>query len=298
MLRGAARLPQLRAQFFPIPDRRLVVKCGDEHQTGFIAMLQFSNGFLLSLSLCLDIGLANIAMITLAMQRGYFHGFWLGIGTCVGDLIYALLALAGMAVVLQFTMVRWILWIGGGILLLWFAGKMLLAALRSDVSLPAAQQQPHRSLRREFSRGIVLAMSSPSAILWFASVGGALIARMGHGSLPATSAFLSGFFIAGVVWTCAMCAIGNMGGKLLGQRLLKYSYLASALIFCYFAAYVMVSGYREFVLGQGELPGVVAWRGAHHFAEGIDEMTLIVKSQLQSGLLRMHLLAQQVAGLV
>ncbi|WP_058960272.1 LysE family translocator [Type-E symbiont of Plautia stali] len=212
-------------------------------------MLQFSNGFLLSLSLCLDIGLANIAMITLAMQRGYFHGFWLGIGTCIGDLIYALLALAGMAVVLQFTAVRWVLWIGGGVLLLWFAGKMLIAALRKDAPLPTAEQQPYRSLLREFSRGVVLAMSSPTAILWFASVGGALIARMGHGSVNATSSFLGGFFIAGVVWTCVLCLVGSMGGKLLGQRLLKYSYLASALIFCYFAAYVMVSGYREFVLG-------------------------------------------------
>lgn len=30
-------------------------------------MIEFSNGFLLSLSLYLDIGIANIAMITLAM---------------------------------------------------------------------------------------------------------------------------------------------------------------------------------------------------------------------------------------
>ena len=58
--------------------------------------MEFTSGFLLSLSLCLDIGVANIAMITLAMQRGYFQGFALGLGTCVGDLIYAVLALAGV----------------------------------------------------------------------------------------------------------------------------------------------------------------------------------------------------------
>ncbi|WP_217548453.1 LysE family translocator [Pantoea sp. GbtcB22] len=211
-------------------------------------MLQFSNGFLLSLSLCLDIGLANIAMITLAMQRGYFYGFWLGIGTCIGDLIYAVLALAGMAIVLQFTAVRWVLWIGGGVMLLWFAGKMLYAALQKQAALPETEQQPYRSLLREFSRGVMLAMSSPTAILWFASVGGALISRMGHGSAAATSSFLGGFFIAGVVWTCVLCLVGSMGGKLLGQRLLKYSYLASALIFVYFAIYVIWSGYREFIL--------------------------------------------------
>lgn len=37
-----------------------------------------SNGFLLSLSLCLDIGVVNIAMMTAAMQHNFWRGFWLG----------------------------------------------------------------------------------------------------------------------------------------------------------------------------------------------------------------------------
>ncbi|HBQ3196404.1 LysE family transporter [Klebsiella sp. JB_Kp018] len=211
-------------------------------------MIEFSNGFLLSLSLCLDIGIANIAMITLAMQRGYFHGFWLGMGTCVGDLAYALLALAGMAVLLQYEAVRWILWIGGGAMLLWFAGKMLIAAFRKASELNVSETHQYRPLLREFGRGVVLAMSSPTAILWFATVGGALISRMGQHSVTATSWFLSGFFIAGMFWTCVLCLVGSFGGRLLGQRLLKYSYIASALIFSYFALYVIVSGYREFMM--------------------------------------------------
>ncbi|MFU9137985.1 LysE family transporter [Mangrovibacter phragmitis] len=211
-------------------------------------MIEFSNGFLLSLSLCLDIGIANIAMITLAMQRGYFHGFWLGMGTCVGDLAYALLALAGMAVLLQYEAVRWILWIGGGAMLLWFAGKMLIAAFRKASELNVSETHQYRPLLREFGRGVVLAMSSPTAILWFATVGGALISRMGQHSVTATSWFLSGFFIAGMFWTCVLCLVGSFGGRLLGQRLLKYSYIASALIFSYFALYVIVSGYREFMV--------------------------------------------------
>ncbi|TPE14783.1 LysE family translocator [Pantoea vagans] len=211
-------------------------------------MIEFSNGFLLSLSLCLDIGIANIAMITLAMQRGYFHGFWLGMGTCVGDLAYALLALAGMAVLLQYEVVRWILWIGGGAMLFWFAGKMLIAAFRNASEPDVSETHHSRPLIREFGRGVVLAMSSPSAILWFATVGGALISRMGPHNVAATSWFLGGFFIAGMFWTCVLCLVGSFGGKLLGQRLLKYSFIASAIIFSYFALYVIVSGYREFIV--------------------------------------------------
>ena len=100
-------------------------------------MMPFSNGFLLSLSLCLDIGIANIAMITLAMQRGYFHGFWLGIGTCIGDLIYAVLALAGMTILLQYQSVRWVLWVGGSLMLMWFTYKMIRAALAPAENMSA-----------------------------------------------------------------------------------------------------------------------------------------------------------------
>lgn len=211
--------------------------------------MPFSNGFLLSLSLCLDIGIANIAMITLVMQRGFLKGFWLGLGTCVGDLIYAVAALAGMTVLLQFESVRWTLWLGGSALLVWFAVKMLLAAWRGG-HMEARADVVVESGWREFLRGIFLAMSSPTAILWFAAVGGVLISRSGGGSLLDAGLFLSGFFAAGLVWCLSLCGIASHGGRLLGDRLLTWSYLLSAAIFCYFAVYVIVSGYREFILAS------------------------------------------------
>ncbi|MBA1194386.1 LysE family translocator [Pseudomonas entomophila] len=209
--------------------------------------MPFSNGFLLSLSLCLDIGIANIAMITLAMQRGFLQGFWLGLGTCVGDLIYAMAALAGMTVLLQFETVRWVLWLGGSALLVLFAVKMLLAAWRGG-HLQAQEAAVAEPAWREFLRGLFLAMSSPSAILWFAAVGGVLISRSTEGGLVDAGLFLGGFFLAGLVWSAGLCGVASHGGRLLGDRLLTWSYLASAAIFCYFAVYVIVSGYREFIL--------------------------------------------------
>jgi L-lysine exporter family protein LysE/ArgO len=216
--------------------------------------MAFSNGFLLSLSLCLDIGVANIAMITLAMQRGYLQGFWLGLGTCVGDLIYAIAALAGMTVLLQYETVRWALWIGGSVLLVYFALKMLLAAFNNATAMSTDGEVLVGSGWKEFSRGIFLAMSSPSAILWFAAVGGVLISRSGSGSTLDAGLFLAGFFCAGLAWTISLCLAATHGGKLLGDKLLKYSYIASAGIFCYFAFYVIVSGYQEFILASPLAP--------------------------------------------
>ncbi|KPC36753.1 Uncharacterized protein ABJ99_1501 [Pseudomonas syringae pv. cilantro] len=156
--------------------------------------MEFSNGFLLSLSLCLDIGLANIAMITLSMQRGFSKGLWLGLGTCVGDLAYAILAMLGMAVLLQYETVRFVLWLGGTAVLAYFCFKMVMSATTVSTGIAGQDAQSGESAPKLFLRGIFLAMSSPSAILWFAAVGGALIARQGS-DLATASTFLAGFLV-------------------------------------------------------------------------------------------------------
>ncbi len=124
--------------------------------------MEFTSGFLLSLSLCLDIGVANIAMITLAMQRGYFQGFALGLGTCVGDLIYAVLALAGMTVLLQYETVRWVLWIGGSALLVYFAAKMIYSAIHHEALLAETAEVGNNSPARNFSAGFFLPCLRPA----------------------------------------------------------------------------------------------------------------------------------------
>lgn len=48
-----------------------------------------SNGFFLSLSLCLDIGIVNVAILSRTLSHGFKPGFWLGLGSCVGDLVHA-----------------------------------------------------------------------------------------------------------------------------------------------------------------------------------------------------------------
>lgn len=207
--------------------------------------MEFINGFLLSLSLCFDIGVANIAMITTAMRRGYFQGFSLGVGTCVGDLIYAVMALLGMAALLQYEVVRWVLWIGGAVVLLYFTLKMLHSAIYDNHSLTMSGSGVMSSHFQDFSKGIFLAMSSPTAILWFAAVGGAIISSSGDKGFESALLFLTGFFMAGVLFAGVLCFIASQGGRVLGEKLLKYSCFASSAIFAYFSGYVIITGYSE-----------------------------------------------------
>jgi L-lysine exporter family protein LysE/ArgO len=208
-----------------------------------------TNGFLLSLSLCLDIGIVNIAMMTAAMQRGYWKGFWLGMGSCIGDLIYAILALAGMTALLRFAAIKWGMWLGGTVVLVVLAGKMAISAFRSIG--PASDKKPEigGTHVQQLLKGALLALSSPSAIVWFAAVGGALIAQAGIQGWEATGRFLVGFFVAGVVWTCAICLVARLGGRAFGAKALSFCYFASAALFVFFAWQVVSSGYRTLILG-------------------------------------------------
>ncbi|WP_027467857.1 LysE family translocator [Deefgea rivuli] len=203
----------------------------------------FITGFLLSLSLCLDIGMVNVAMIDVAMKHGRRAGFFLGLGSCFGDLCYAILALLGMRYLLQFPAVQWLTWLGGGSLLIWLAWKMAREALQ-DAQLEESEHPPLPPKHHLFGRGLVLAMASPTSILWFAAVGGSLIAQATDGSLRSSGIFLSGFFIGGIAWTLGIVCASHQGGKAMGNKFKQGCHFISALLYLYFAGLVLTNGYQ------------------------------------------------------
>ncbi|WP_028449882.1 LysE family translocator [Chitinibacter tainanensis] len=206
-------------------------------------METFITGFLLSISLCLDIGIVNVAMIDATLKYGRQAGFWMGFGSCFGDLAYAILALIGMSFLLQFPLVQWLTWLGGGSLLLWLAYKMAREAWR-DASAAEGEHPPLPARRQLFTRGLTLAMASPTSILWFAAVGGTLIARATDGSLSSTADFLSGFFLGGLAWSTFIVLVAHHGGQTLGPRFKQGCHLASAMLYLYFAGLVITNGYH------------------------------------------------------
>jgi L-lysine exporter family protein LysE/ArgO len=204
----------------------------------------FITGFLLSISLCLDLGIVNVALIDTSLKHGTRPALWMGLGSCVGDMVWAIVSLLGMSILLQFTAVRWITWLGGGSILLCLAVKMARQAWQ-DAKQIESTTLPHAGRRGMFARGMMLAMASPSSILWFAAVGGSLIAQATDGSMLSTARFLSGFFAGGMAWTLLMIYSATHGAKLFGQRFTQGCLLLSALLYLWFAGLVLINGYRN-----------------------------------------------------
>ncbi len=207
----------------------------------------FAAGFLLSLSLCADLGVVNLAMIRTGLTQGMSSALYLGLGSCIGDMIYAVSSLSLVTLLIAHRGVRIALWIGGSAVLAWLAAKMLHETWRPR-KLPLAPGADAQGVRpaQKFARGIVLALSSPTAILWFAAVGGSVIAGHATGR-AALLPFLSGFLAAGVCWTLLIATLTGYAHRRLSSRFVRGLSLASAILFCYFAVIVFVSGYRKFV---------------------------------------------------
>ena len=170
--------------------------------------------FFLSLSLCLDLGIVNAAVLRTVTTQGGTAGFLLGAGSCCGDLIYLTCALLGAAAFLQWTPIRLALWLVGTCALLLLSWRMIHEVVRPKnpytTKLPPAQS-------RLFATGIGLAWASPSAILWFVAIGGSIAASFG-GERKALLGFTAGFFTAGV----------------------------SAVMFLYFAIVIFLQGLHQF----------------------------------------------------
>jgi len=206
-------------------------------------MKPFWNGFFLSLSLCLDLGIVNLAVLEISLQRGGTAGFLLGIGSCLGDLIYFTLVLLGASVLLQAAPVRWSLWIFGTVALLLLAWRMTRDVIRPKTL--SFNGRPTFSISDRANlllTGIGMALASPTAIVWFAAVGGSVIAASA-GDANSRWRFGTGFAAAGITWA-ALFAYGTASLRALGPGIVRGLSLVSALLFFYFAGVVFLNGLK------------------------------------------------------
>jgi L-lysine exporter family protein LysE/ArgO len=90
--------------------------------------------------------------------QGLRPALLMGLGSCFGDLFYALLSLLGMSLLFSFTPVRWVMWLGGGAVLLWLAWKMARAAWHEF-----HQPSSHAAARPKMARRAAVRPSSGAA---------------------------------------------------------------------------------------------------------------------------------------
>jgi len=81
----------------------------------------FLLGAALAFSINIELGVVNVMIVRTAIDRGAWPAFLIGLGSCIGDLIWACAGALGVSVLLSWAPAAWILWLGGSGILCWFA---------------------------------------------------------------------------------------------------------------------------------------------------------------------------------
>ena len=90
----------------------------------------FLLGAALAFSINIELGVVNVMIVRTAIDRGAWPAFLIGLGSCIGDVIWACAGALGVSALLQWPPAAWVLWLGGSAILCWFAAAALRDAVR------------------------------------------------------------------------------------------------------------------------------------------------------------------------
>ncbi len=134
------------------------------------SILSFLAGMVFGLALAAPPGPMNAIIAEESVVRGWVSGMVTGLGAMTADVVFFLLALAGVATVVEeWPLLRGVMITFGGLLMLYFA----FDAVKSAQTTLTGADIPDES--RGFEKALVLGLTNPFQILFWLTVGVALL---------------------------------------------------------------------------------------------------------------------------
>jgi chemosensory pili system protein ChpE len=137
------------------------------------------------------------------VRGGFSPAFAVQVGSLVGDALWAALGLAGIGLLLQMASLRLPIGLAGATYLVWLAWDSWRAA---NHEFSIAVKDPTSSTRKALRTGVLLSVTNPQNIAYWAAVGSALGAVGISDPAPTDYlVFFAGFMASSIVW-CFFCA--------------------------------------------------------------------------------------------
>jgi threonine/homoserine/homoserine lactone efflux protein len=187
------------------------------------------SGGMIGVAIALPVGPVITEIIRRGLQGGFLSAWLVGLGAAVAHAILVTLTLLGVVALLDRPVWHTLLGMGGIIVL----GYLGLDAIRAGTVLPIASTKTRGG--HPFLVGFGIGIANPITLLWFLTVGGALIVTHGAGSGALALAFSAGFVTGVLSWDTVVAWLAGRGRRWLGPRTLRALNLVAGLIFFGFA---------------------------------------------------------------
>jgi len=190
------------------------------------------SSFILAISFCAPPGIITAETVRRGSAHGFIPALYVQFGSLVGDTTWAIIALTGLAFLIQNGTARAILSLMGIILMLklaWGAFKDAREGKGLDVSTSA-------SAHGDFASGALLSLGNPLNIVFWTGLGATVFASIPGGPQPIHFAILfTGFLAGAVMWCFVMAGLVAWGKQWITQNFFRWINLTCGAAMVYFA---------------------------------------------------------------
>ncbi|BDB19701.1 chemotactic transduction protein ChpE [Pseudomonas sp. CYM-20-01] len=176
------------------------------------------------------------AVLAETLRRGLLHGFTPALlvqfGSLVGDAVWAVIGLTGIALLIQHDAVRVPLTVVCALYLAWLGVRSLVDAWH----LPQPDSAPASTRQNALAVGAAISLANPKNIVYWGALGSALSGIVGttpsHGQ---TLMFFAGFMLASILSCFLIAALVNLLRQNASPIWQRISYAACGLVLIYLA---------------------------------------------------------------
>ncbi len=218
-------------------------------------------GILLGVSFCAPVGPVTIETLRRGLRGGFRPALALQLGSIIGDTTFCVLAFLGLAPLVTHNAIRIPLWVAGALVLAYLgvsavkdamssanplASTQQAASSLSETVLPAAPSLlptatclPPASLSNAFRTGAAMSLTNPMAILWWLSIGGAMLASgLTDLSPTGTTAFIASFVLGCFLYAFFMAALVGFGRQFVRPTVFRAATAVSGLALLVFGGQI------------------------------------------------------------
>ena len=195
-------------------------------------MSLFIASFFLALAFCAPPGVVTAETVRRGTARGFVPALFVQFGSLVGDTTWAIIALTGLAFVIQNNVARTILSLIGIALMLKLAWNAFKDA-RHGTALNTTVTNSHRG---DFTNGAFLSLGNPMNIVFWTGLGTTVFSSMAGRPQPADFAiFFIGFLAGAILWCFVMAGLVAWGRRYVNTSFFRWVNLTCGIALGYFA---------------------------------------------------------------
>jgi chemosensory pili system protein ChpE len=197
-------------------------------------MTLFISSFVLAIAFCAPPGVITAETVRRGAARGFIPALFVQFGSLVGDTTWAIIALTGLAFVVQNDMARTILSLIGIVLMLKLAADAFKDARHGkelDFSAPAGGAS-----RGDFANGAFLSLGNPLNIVFWTGLGTTVFASISGNPQPIHfTIFFSGFLSGAILWCFFMAGLVAWGRRFVTITFFRWVNLTCGIALGFFA---------------------------------------------------------------